>query len=105
MSLRSLRILSAFSLFLLSTLSAFGQAGLVISQIYGGGGNSGATYTNDFIELYNPTNAAIPLGGLSVQYASATGTSWNAATLPAVSLAAGHYYLIEAAAGTTAAQA
>jgi hypothetical protein len=101
MSFRSFRVLSVFSLFLFSTLSAFGQTGLVISQIYGGGGNSGATYTNDFIELYNPTSAAIPLGGLSVQYASATGTSWNAATLPAVNLAAGHYYLIEAAAGTT----
>ena len=29
---------------------------LVISQIYGGGGNSGATFTHDFIELYNPTS-------------------------------------------------
>ncbi len=29
--------------------------GLVISEVYGGGGNSGATYTHDFIELYNPT--------------------------------------------------
>ena len=26
---------------------------IVISQVYGGGGNTGATYTNDFIELYN----------------------------------------------------
>ncbi len=31
--------------------------GLVISEVYGGGGNAGATYTNDFIELYNPTDA------------------------------------------------
>jgi predicted extracellular nuclease len=85
--------------------SAEAQTGLVISQIYGGGGNSGATYTNDFIELYNPTAAAISLSGLSVQYASATGTSWNAATLPAVSVAAGHFFLIEAAAGSTTAQA
>ncbi|MBA2384229.1 MAG: lamin tail domain-containing protein, partial [Actinobacteria bacterium] len=43
--------------------------GVVISQVYGGGGNSGATYTNDFIELYNPTAASIPLTGWSVQYA------------------------------------
>ena len=27
----------------------------MISQVYGGGGNAGATYTNDFIELFNPT--------------------------------------------------
>ncbi len=26
---------------------------VVISQVYGGGGNSGATYKNDFIELFN----------------------------------------------------
>ena len=27
---------------------------VVISQVYGGGGNAGATLTNDFIELFNP---------------------------------------------------
>ena len=32
--------------------------GLVISEVYGGGGNAGATYTHDFIELYNPTDGA-----------------------------------------------
>ncbi|MEQ1530867.1 MAG: hypothetical protein ABL925_16240, partial [Methylococcales bacterium] len=26
---------------------------IVISQVYGGGGNTGATYKNDFIELFN----------------------------------------------------
>ena len=26
---------------------------IVISQVYGGGGNAGATFTNDFIELFN----------------------------------------------------
>ncbi len=100
MSLRSLRILSVFALFLFTTLSAFGQAGLLISQIYGGGGNSGAQFTNDFIELYNPTAAAISTTGLSVQYASAAGTSWNTFPLPAGSIAPGHYYLIQAAAGS-----
>ncbi len=97
----------AFLVFALltATLAGLGQTGLVISQIYGGGGNSAATYSNDFIELYNASAAPVSLGGLSVQYASATGTSWNAATLPAGNLAPGHYYLIEAAAGTTPAQA
>lgn len=48
---------------------------LVISEVYGGGGNSGATYTNDFIELYNPTGSSIDVSGWSVQYRSATGNT------------------------------
>ena len=47
---------------------------LVISQVYGGGGNSGAIYTNDFVELFNRGAAPVDLSDLSVQYASATGT-------------------------------
>ncbi len=97
----SFRLSFISALFLLfSTITAFGQAGLVISQIYGGGGNSGAQYTNDFIELYNPTATATSTSGLSVQYASSTGTSWNTFPLPASSIAPGHFYLIQAAAGT-----
>ncbi|MBK9051066.1 MAG: Ig-like domain-containing protein [Chloroflexi bacterium] len=40
-----------------------------ISQVYGGGGNSGATYTHDFIELFNAGTTTINLTGWSVQYA------------------------------------
>ena len=97
----SLRFLSAFSLFLLGTLSAFGGTRLVISQMYGGGGNTGAPFTYDFLELYNPTSAPINLTGYSIQYVSATGTAWNAVALPNATVAPGHYYLIQAAAGTT----
>jgi uncharacterized protein len=103
-------LLSMRWMYLLVVLSAMGatafaQSGLIISQVYGGGGNSGSAYSDDFIELYNSSPAAINLGGLSVQYASATGSSWNAAILPAHSLQPGHYYLIEAAAGSTPSQA
>lgn len=72
---------------------------VVISEIYGGGGNSGAAYKNDFIELYNPTNADISIAGWSVQYASATGTSWSVATLSGTIKAKG-FYLIQGNAGT-----
>ncbi|HRQ22648.1 MAG TPA: lamin tail domain-containing protein, partial [Anaerolineales bacterium] len=71
---------------------------VVISQIYGGGGNSGATYTHDFIELYNQTSSSVDLTGWSVQYASATGSSWNVTALSG-SIAPGGYYLIQQAAG------
>jgi beta-lactamase superfamily II metal-dependent hydrolase len=67
---------------------------IVISQIYGGGGNGGATYRNDFIELFNPTGATVSLTGWSVQYASATGSSWQVTNLTG-SIAPGHYYLVQ----------
>ncbi len=69
-----------------------------ISQVYGGGGNSGATYQNDYIELYNRSGSAVDLSGWSVQYASATGTSWSKANLSGT-VPSGHYYLIQAHSG------
>ncbi len=72
---------------------------VVISQVYGGGGNSGATYTHDFIELFNRGTTAVSISGWSVQYASATGTAW-AATALSGTLQPGQYYLIQQAAGT-----
>jgi predicted extracellular nuclease len=73
--------------------------GLVISEVYGGGGNSGATLTNDFIELYNPTGAAISVNGWSVQYRSSTGTTAQVTSLTG-SVPAGGHYLVQQAAGT-----
>lgn len=74
--------------------------GMVISQVYGGGGNGGATYTHDFVELFNRSTATIDISGWSVQYASATGTSWQVAAIPAATtVAAGKYYLIQLATG------
>lgn len=75
-------------------------ADVVISQVYGGGGNSGAYYKNDFIELYNRGASTVSLSGWSVQYASATGTTWNNKTNLSGSIAPGHYYLIQEAAGS-----
>ncbi|TJX68366.1 hypothetical protein E8P77_02670 [Soehngenia saccharolytica] len=73
---------------------------VVISEAYGGGGNSGATYKNDFIELYNPTLTDIDISGWQIQYASATGTfGTNNLVLPNAVIKAGGYFLIQAAAG------
>ncbi len=77
---------------------------LVISQVYGGGGNSGAPLTNDFIEIFNKGTTPVDLSNYSVQYTSATGTgnfSSNVTALTSVTLQPGHYYLIQQAAGTT----
>ena len=80
---------------------------LVITQIYGGGGNSGATYTNDFIEIFNRGDVPISLNGLSVQYSAATSTSGNFSVtpLPNVNLLPGHYFLIQEASGGAAGSA
>jgi len=92
-------ILFAFAA-VLATADA--SADVVISQVYGGGNNSGATYQNDFIELFNNGSAAVSLNGWSVQYTSSTGTSWtNVTNLPNVSLQPGHYFLIQESGGTT----
>src|SRR5688572_6105557 len=76
---------------------------IVISQVYGGGGNSGAPLTNDYIELFNRGTAPVPLSGWSVQYASATGTGHFAANVTSLTgtLGPGQYYLVQQAAGAT----
>src|SRR6266545_78317 len=71
---------------------------LVISQVYGGGGNAGATLKNDFIEVFNRGGAAVSVTGWSVQYASAAGTTWAVTNLSG-SIPPGKYYLVQEAAG------
>lgn len=71
---------------------------IVISQVYGGGGNSGAQYTNDFIELFNRGTSTVNINNWSVQYASSTGSSWAVTTLTG-SIAPGQYFLVQQAAG------
>ena len=72
---------------------------LVISQLYGGGGNSGATFTNDYIEIYNPTGISFNLAGWSLQYASAAGTSWTNKQPLGGTIAPGEYFLVQLASG------
>lgn len=71
---------------------------IVISQLYGGGGNSGATLINDFVELFNRSAAPVDLTGWGLQYASSTGTTWTSNTLTG-SIAPGGYFLVQLAAG------
>lgn len=80
-------------LFILISATTFSQ--VRISQVYGGGGNAGATYTQDFVELFNAGASSVDISGWSVQYASATGTAWQVVAIPAAtSIAAGKYYLV-----------
>jgi hypothetical protein len=69
---------------------------VVVSQIYAGGGNAGATYTNDFVELFNRGATTLNLTGWTVQYASAASTSWQSTALSG-SIGPGRYYLVQLA--------
>jgi 5'-nucleotidase len=84
-----------------AAIAAPDGSGVVINEVYGGGGNSGATYTNDFIELYNAGDTAQSLDGWSVQYRSSGGSgAATGVTALTGSIAPGGYYLIAQAKGT-----
>jgi Lamin Tail Domain len=75
-----------------------GSPSLVVAQLYASGGNSGATYANDYVELFNRGTSSVDLTGWTVQYASAASTSWSATAL-AGTVAPGHAYLVQLASG------
>jgi uncharacterized protein len=75
------------------------SSGIVVNEVYGGEGNSGATYTNDFIELTNRGSAPVSVDGWSVQYHSGGATgAWQVTPLSG-SIAPGAIYLVAEAQG------
>jgi hypothetical protein len=79
-----------------------GTSGLVISQIFGGGGNAGSPYTNDYVELFNRGASAVNVSGWTVQYATAAGTSWQVTPL-AGTIEPGAHQLVQLAGGAVGA--
>eukprot|EP01041_Mallomonas_annulata_P013959 gene13959-29712_t len=75
---------------------------LVISQVYAGGGNAGAIYNRDYVEIFNRGSVAVVMDGWSLQYASAANVgAWNnTATLPQVTIEPGQYVLFEQQGGS-----
>ena len=69
---------------------------IVVSQVYAGGGNSGASFTHDFVELFNRGSTAVDVSGWTIQYASAVGTTWQPTALSG-SIAPGRHYLVQLA--------
>lgn len=93
-----------YTLIIIFLIALSSQAQVVISQVYGGGGNSGATYNKDFVELFNRGTSAVDISGWSIQYQSATNTAnpWNFNTIPANSIIQpGKYFLIGFGAAST----
>ncbi len=79
-------------------------ATVVISQVYGGGGNAGATLTHDYVELFNRTNVTADLNGLSLQYASNNG-AFNVAVALTGTIEPGRYFLVQLSRGAGGTQA
>mgnify|MGYP001508123814 FL=1 len=96
--------LSSAALAMPTATAAIDGSAAVISEVYGGGGNKGAAFTHDFIELYNPTDAPIDLSGYTVEYFSASGNTGGKVELSGT-IAPHGYYLVQGAAGNGAGDA
>lgn len=79
----------------MSALAAPDGSGLVISEVYGAGGNNGAVYNADYVELYNPTDDPISLNGLALHYRSGAGGSGGAPLSLTGEVAAKGYWLVQ----------
>jgi hypothetical protein len=92
-------LLSALALLLAAASARGSGAGsIVVGEVFAAGGNSGAAYANDYVELFNRGAGAVAIDGWTLQYASAASTSWQATALSG-SIPAGGRYLVELASG------
>jgi hypothetical protein len=80
-----------------------------ISQVYGSGSKDASGYKCDYVELFNNSNAPVNIGGWSVQYGSAGGSSFGSASYNYAKIPSGAtipgcgYYLISCYCGTVGA--
>ena len=92
-------LLSALALLLAAASARGSGAGsVVVGEVFAAGGNSGAAYANDYVELFNRGAGAVAIDGWTLQYASAASTSWQSTALSG-SIPAGGRYLVELASG------
>src|SRR3954470_9158800 len=75
-----------------------GSGGLAPAEVYAEGGNSGAAYVNDYVELLNRGASPVAVDGWTLQYASASSTSWQQTALSGT-IPAGGRYLVQLASG------
>jgi hypothetical protein len=69
--------------------------GLVISQIYGGGGLSTSLWNRGYVELFNRTSAPISLKNVALHYAGPISEFGLAASMPSDAIVPpGGYYLV-----------
>ena len=70
--------------------------GLVISQIYSGGGVAGAVYHRDYVEIFNNSRTEQSTAGLALQFSDGAGEVGSGAviSLPAAVIPPGGYYSV-----------
>jgi lamin tail-like protein len=94
-------LLSALALpFGVASARGSGAGSLVVGEVYAAGGNTGAVYTNDYVELFNRGASPVAVDGWTLQYASASSTSWQSTALSGT-IPAGGRYLVQLASGGT----
>ena len=94
-------LLSALALpFAAAPASGSGSGSIVVTEVFAAGGNSGSAYANDYVELFNRGSGAATVDGWTLQYASASSTTWQATALSGT-IPAGGRYLVQLASGGT----
>jgi Lamin Tail Domain/Immunoglobulin I-set domain len=100
-------LLAALLMFVLNCLLA-GKAGaastgLVIAEVYGGGGNNLAAYQNDYVVIFNRGGFAQSVNGWSIQYQTAAGSTWTVVPLANSIIQPGAYHLVQLSGGANGA--
>jgi hypothetical protein len=75
-----------------------GAGSVVVAEVFAAGGNSGAAYANDYVELFNRGSSAVVVDGWTLQYASASSATWQTTALSGT-MPAGGRYLVQLASG------
>jgi len=78
--------------------SGSGAGSIVVGELYASGGNTGAAYANDYVQLFNRGASAVAVDGWTLQYASAASATWQTTALSG-SIPAGGRYLVQLASG------
>lgn len=99
-ALATIALLTPTAAFSAPTAQAANGDHVVINEAYVNGTTAGAALVNRYVELYNPTDAAVPLTGWSLQYRSAGGTGAATAYGLSGTIPAKGYFLIRGAANS-----
>jgi len=97
---KHLTVLATASALLASTFAlqpahaAVDGSDLIINEVFARGGSTNQAYQHKYIELYNPTDAAIDLTGYGLSYSSASNEGLGNVCNLTSSLEAGGFYVV-----------